>query len=99
MGFTRARLLIAGLFFLFAFQHSFAIPDSTGVKTVERKKYIVYKVEPKEGWFGIAKKYNLKTEELQNANPKASKNLKKGEEILIPVVQTPIVSAVKETQP
>jgi LysM repeat protein len=62
-----------------------APPDSTGVKNVDGKNFIVYKVNAKEGWFGIAKKYNLSTPELQQANPKSGKDLKVGQEILIPI--------------
>src|ERR1043166_9441072 len=76
------------LYFFCAFSFAKALPDSVGVKTVEGNKFIVYKVEAKEGWFGIAKRYNLSTYELQQSNPKAGKSLKKGEELLIPMAET-----------
>jgi LysM repeat protein len=71
------------------------LPDSTGVKTVDGKTFIVYKVQAKESWYGIAKRYDISTEELQSANPNSSKVLKIDEEILIP---QPTIPAKEEIQ-
>jgi LysM repeat protein len=62
---------------------SCVLPDSTGMKTIDGKNYIVHKVEAKETWYGIAKRYSFSADELQIANPQ-SKDLKAGQEVLIP---------------
>ena len=47
----------------------------------------LYKVKKKDTIYGIAKKFNITIEELQNANPGMKKSdyvLKKGDQLLIP---------------
>jgi LysM repeat protein len=106
-----SRLFITIFVFLFSLNAWAFTPDSTGVKTVDEKSFIIYKVAPKEGWFGIAKKYNVSIFDLQNANPQSGKDLKKDEEILVPlkaaikespqqatVIKEPIYYAVKKKE-
>jgi LysM repeat protein len=90
------KLYIAPVIFLFAFSAStYSSPDSVGVKTVEGKSFIVYKVDAKETWYGIAKQYNVSIFDLQNANPQTGTELKKGQEVLVPFK----VNEVKQSSP
>jgi LysM repeat protein len=93
-----SRTLISLVFFCLCvcfYADAVVLPDSTGVKTEDGRIFIVYKVKAKESWYGISKRYNISTEELQAVNPKASKVLKIDEEILIP---QPDVAIVVELQ-
>jgi len=56
--------------------------------TSQSKNTIVHVVAPKETLFGLATKYNVKVEDIQNANTEALVNgLKVGQELVIPQSQ------------
>ncbi|CAN1529446.1 LysM domain [Flavobacteriaceae bacterium] len=56
--------------------------------TLQSKNTIVHVVAPKETLFGLATKYNVKVEDIQNANTVALVNgLKVGQELVIPQSQ------------
>jgi LysM repeat protein len=83
---TGKRQFFTIIIFLFISLYSFAsaMPDSVGVKTIDGKKYTVHRVAAKEGWYGIARTYNVSLNDLHQANPRSGDALKIGEEILIP---------------
>lgn len=60
--------------------------DSIGIKDINGKTFIIHKVEPGQGLYGISKKYNVSQDEILEANPDLKENgLKAGAEILIPL--------------
>lgn len=67
-------------------------PDSTGVRTENGKKFIIHKVEPKEGWMAIARRYNVTMEQVKLANS--------GVESLIigQLVNVPVLNPAKEKE-
>ncbi len=75
--------------------------DSIGTKDINGKTYIIHKVEPGQGLYGISKKYNISQDEILEANPDLKDNgLKAGAEILIPlkVVSKKVNAAPKAEQ-
>ncbi len=79
---------------------SSAAPDSVGVKVVNGIKMIVHKVDPKEGWISISRRYNVPLDQLTIANPEITE-LKIGQIIYVPIVPRTGGSAVptNETTP
>ena len=69
------------LFFLF-FNCS-ANQAGQEVKKINGKDYSVYNVQAGDGWFGIARKFNISSSELRLAN-KESDKLAPGQKISIP---------------
>ena len=61
--------------------------DSVGVKWVSGKKFIEYKVEEHEGWYGIARQYGISYNELRAANKDSGDQLSIGQVILVPVAK------------
>lgn len=58
--------------------------DDPGLKTIDGKKYHIYKVVSGDGWYSIARKFNITIAELRLANKNADDKLFPGKEILIP---------------
>jgi LysM repeat protein len=87
------------LFFLFLnINITYAItPDSTGVKTENGKTYIIHLVEAKEGWMGIARRYNVPMEQLMLANP-GVEGLKIGQFIHVPVLTSGTIQFHEDKQ-
>lgn len=56
--------------------------DSVGVKTMNGRKFIVHKVERKETWYAISRRYSVNVDSLQSANKGLKLNT--GIQILIP---------------
>jgi LysM repeat protein len=57
--------------------------DSVGLRFIENKAFIVYKVSEGESFFSISRRYGLKPYQLRAANPEVE-TLKIGETILVP---------------
>src|SRR2546423_111388 len=72
--------IIISFFILLIFEASFGI---NGIQTVIENKKATYKVQPKDTWTNLSKKFNTSIKELQNANA-GIKDLKIGEVIQIP---------------
>ena len=68
------------------------VKDSIGQKTVNGKRYILYKVEAKETLYSLSKKYNTSVDDIKTANDGLAAGLQKGATIMIPG------TAVKKTQ-
>lgn len=58
--------------------------DSIRVKWMDGKKFILHKIEPKETWISLTKRYNCDLDELKSFN-KGVEDLKIGQIINIPV--------------
>ena len=58
--------------------------DSVGVKWVSGKKYIEYKVEEHDGWYGIARKFGVAYSDVRLANKETDDILHIGQVILVP---------------
>ena len=61
-------------------------PDSLRTKWIEGRKYILYKIEPKETWSLLARRYNLSVDDLKESNM-GVEVLKIGQIINIPAEQ------------
>ncbi|MGI8892518.1 MAG: LysM peptidoglycan-binding domain-containing protein, partial [Bacteroidia bacterium] len=70
-----------------------APPDSTGLRTENGRNFIIHKVEPKEGWMSIARRYNVSMEQVKLANP-GIQDLKIGQ-----LVNVPVTSIIKINDP
>ena len=81
-------LALTGLLLFLYIEGSLAVGlpvDSTGVRIIESKKFIEYKVEVHEGWFGIARKYGVSYGDLRIANKDVPDTLHIGQIILVPI--------------
>jgi LysM repeat protein len=58
--------------------------DSIGVKQVDGKKYIEYKVEEHDGWYAIARKFGVTYNDVRLANKDVDDILHIGQIVLIP---------------
>lgn len=58
--------------------------DSIGQKTVNGKRYILYKVEAKETLYSLSKRYNTTVDNIKTANNGLAAGLQKGATIMIP---------------
>jgi LysM repeat protein len=58
--------------------------DSVGVKWVSGKKFIEYKVEEHDGWYGIARKFGIAYSDVRLANKEVDDVLHIGQVILVP---------------
>ncbi|MEZ5013954.1 MAG: hypothetical protein R2794_06650 [Chitinophagales bacterium] len=59
--------------------------DSVGVKTMNGRSYIVYRISPSETAYAVSRKYNIPFKELEVANTGLDLGaLKMGQEILVP---------------
>jgi LysM repeat protein/ABC-type branched-subunit amino acid transport system substrate-binding protein len=54
---------------------------------IEGKEYFLHVVEQSEGFYSIARQYNVSQQEIFDANPEMSDGLKKGQVIRIPVIK------------
>ena len=71
-----------------------AVPgDSIGTEVINGKRFILYKVEPKETLYSISNKYNISVAELVQYNPEAESGLKIGAVLKLPVVASSSSSA------
>lgn len=68
--------------------------DSVGVENQDGKKIILHKLEPKDNYFSIGRRYNIKPNVIIQYNSNAS--LRVGNVIKVPTEQ-PFVSAVPQT--
>lgn len=72
-------------------------PDSIRVKWMEGKKYILHKVEPKETWQHLSRRYSCPVADLMEANA-GVEQLKYGQIINIPVANQNDIIAEKTVQ-
>lgn len=75
--------------------------DSVGVKIVNGKKFTLHKVDQKDYWYSVARRYKVNPIALQKANQNIQGDLKIGQTILIPITDKaftlPPPSKVNET--
>lgn len=68
------KIILTALFTFFCLFSSqftlanYAVPDSLGIKTIEGKKFIVHKVEPKETLYAIGRRYQVSVDEIIASN-------------------------------
>src|SRR4051794_34976608 len=60
------------------------VHDSTGIEKKDGKLFIVHKVEPKETFYSISRRYAVTVDDIKKYNPESSAGLKIGQTILIP---------------
>lgn len=82
------------LLFLFSLSYSvfaanpvetLAPADSIRIKWMDGKKFILHKIEPKENWSSLSKKYNITVDDLKAAN-QGVEDLKIGQILNVPVI-------------
>ena len=71
--------------------------DSIGVENVAGKKVILHKIEPKETYYALGRKYNLSPSLIMDYNGNAT--LHPGEVIKIPTSQSFIPTKTNTTKP
>ena len=77
--------IFLGLIILFFSQTLiFANTDSTGIKKIDGKLFIIYKVDPGQGLYGLARRYKTTVPKILAANSGLGQNLSVGQIILIP---------------
>lgn len=76
-------------------------PDSIGTEIIDGQLFIIHKVEPKESYYGLGRRYGAQVNSIMAANNK--KNLKPGDTIKIPTgrkataISTPVKAKTVET--
>ena len=63
---------------------SVAPSDAIDIKNINGKHYYVYHVKSGDGWYSIARKFNISYSELRLANKEKDDHLYPGREILVP---------------
>lgn len=93
----RLRLmLIAGLFGVPTLGMASMPGDSIGVKTVQGKAYVMYKITKGDNLSQIAREYGLSVSQIQEANGMSGVGLSVDQVILVP---SPHLAAAKPAQP
>lgn len=72
------------LFVLLAHSELFANADSTGVKIINGKLFIIHQVDAGQGLYGVARKYKTTVAKIKEANPGMGLSLSVGQVILVP---------------
>jgi len=82
------RFIATMVIMLASFSMSYAFPpDSLRTKWIGGKKFFLHKVQPKETWTSLARKYKISLAELQNANSGVSV-LKYNQIIQVPATES-----------
>jgi peptidoglycan DL-endopeptidase LytF len=93
MGLKKNLLYIIGIFVFGAFHATAAlVPDSIGAKMAEGRKMIIHKIEPRETWYSVSRKYGVSVQSIQGANQGIT-SLQIGESILVPAEKRKIKSS------
>ena len=82
------RFIATMVIILASFSMSYAFPpDSLRTKWIGGKKFFLHKVQPKETWTSVARKYKISLADLQNANSGVSV-LKYNQIIQVPATES-----------
>jgi len=99
LSFLFAGTLFAVLLFLSCVVSRASTPDSLRMVTENGRDFVEHKVEAKETWIGLSKRYKVTLQQLQQANP-GVKTLQIGQLIVVPVAAKPSeVTPVRESVP
>ena len=84
------RHAIPGILFVLLFHIKvLANADSTGVKILNGKIFIIHQVDVGQGLYGVARRYKTTVPKIKDANPGIGQNLSVGQIILVPYVPIP----------
>jgi len=83
----RKIVLFVGFQLLFILK-LYANTDSTGVKYINGKLFVLHKVEKGQGLYGIARRYGSSVAKIEEANPAAKSGIKAGDIIMVPYSKT-----------
>jgi len=91
----------AGLCILFILLGNFKLlanTDSTGVKIINGKLFIIHSVDVGQGLYGVARRYKTTVPKIKEANPGLGASLSVGQIILVPCSDKSNHSIPKETK-
>ena len=76
-----------------------SIAQTNQYPTIQKdgKQYYEYTITAGEGLFAIARKFNINQNDLHQANPNLTTNIKAGDKILIPINNTPLNTISENT--
>lgn len=80
----KVRISIISFLILFFVNSVFSQNPEYQVKKINNKEYLLYPVQPGEGLYGIARRFNTSVKDLNDLNPEAAAGLKTGQVLLIP---------------
>jgi len=86
------------LLFLVFVTNAVAQTKSTKIETIEGKKYYIHKIEKSQSLYAISKLYQVSIDDIYLLNPILKNGIKAYQEIKIPFVTAPAVTAVTNTQ-
>src|SRR6185437_12024930 len=101
----RGSLTFMGQFFfiasfiLLARLNLFANADSTGVKKINGELFIVHKVDPGQGLYGVARRYKTTVPEILKVNKGIGQSLTIGQIILVPCADKAKYPSYVENKP
>lgn len=81
------RLLLLTLLISFSFTGNTTTLDSLRTEKIKGKKYIIHRVEPKETFYSIARRYQITIDDIKKHNPELSAGLRMYDEIRIPILK------------
>ncbi|RTQ51694.1 LysM peptidoglycan-binding domain-containing protein [Hymenobacter gummosus] len=76
-----------------------APPDSVGVVVRQSKTFVRHRVASGETLYGLARRYDVKVEQIMEANPSIKGELKKGTEVLIPRLRAVVPASSTAAKP
>ncbi len=97
MNFTKILIFPAFLCSSMAFAAAHTPVDSVGVEHIGKTILVLYKVEPGETLFALARKYNVSVQAIKAENPNMNESLKVGEIVRIPYAMPTAHTAHKAT--
>lgn len=82
--------VLCALFVLLSHFELFANADSTGVKMINGKLFILHKVDAGQGLYGVARRYKTTVPKIKEANPDLGLSLSVGQIIMVPYASKPV---------
>jgi len=89
------KLLIIWVLTFAWVQQIYAADDSLGIVSMNKEKFIVYKVDYGQNLFSLAKRFNVSVMDIKKANGDTLNELKFEQLILVPIIKKPVVLCEK----
>jgi LysM repeat protein len=94
---ARSIILFIGFQFIMIFSAR-ANMDSTGIRKINGKIYVLHQIEKGQGLYGIAKRYGTTVAKIQEANKNMGSTLTVGQVLMVPYGKPIKNTGVKETE-